>query len=489
MGKEWDGGDISFNPEMWAMLAEHLYDGAFGMAFASSRGWHRLACAIEDAGLIIHPSIFGWAFGSGFPKATRIDTQIDKAAQATRAVVGKSNSGMVRVNRRNAELGYRASDYAEAHTQNVTAPATELAATWAGHRYGLQALKPALEPIIVFQKPYSGKPVDCITRTGAGALNIDGTRIAGANGDGHWTHAREIGNGIVYQRGGNTGEEFGNVNPASGRWAANLILSHHPDCVRVGTRKVKGSPTSKSFHDSYAGESITGFIRGVSHPGNQHADADGNETIESWECVDGCAVKQMGEQSGELTSGLLKAGTRRNSRSVDYGKMPDVAALRDFGNDTGTAARFFFNSDWSYEVAEQLANADPVRYQAKASRSERDAGLERFQEIKTTRYKEQGQGHLPKQTPRKAVSQHNPHPTVKPIRLTEYLARLLLPPSAYAPRRILVPFAGVGSEMIGAALAGWDVVVGVEQDVEYCEIAEARLKYWIGQNTQPTLGL
>ena len=85
MGKAWDGGDIAFRSETWAALAEHLLPGAFGMAFASARGWHRLACAIEDAGLRIHPSIFLWAFGSGFPKATRIDTQIDKVAGGTAA--------------------------------------------------------------------------------------------------------------------------------------------------------------------------------------------------------------------------------------------------------------------------------------------------------------------------------------------------------------------------------------------------------------------
>ena len=80
MGQEWDGGDIAFNPETWALLGEHLYDGAFGMAFAASRNWHRLAIAIEDAGFIIHPTIFLWANGQGFPKATNIDKQIDKKA-------------------------------------------------------------------------------------------------------------------------------------------------------------------------------------------------------------------------------------------------------------------------------------------------------------------------------------------------------------------------------------------------------------------------
>jgi hypothetical protein len=86
---------------------------------------------------------------------------------------------------------------------------------------------------------------------------------------------------------------------------------------------------------------------------------------------------------------------------------------------------------------------------------------------------------------RKQVKTNNPrtpprntHPCCKPITLTQYLATLLLPPDAYAPRRILVPFAGSGSEAIGAMLAGWDEIVGVEMIGEYVSIARARLRWW-----------
>jgi hypothetical protein len=95
-------------------------------------------------------------YGSGFPKATRIDTQVDKEAGAEREVVetvlsrmpsaqanGWGNNGTDTF--RDARRGTVAMD--------VTAPATDLAKTWQHHRYGLQALKPALEPIIVFQRP------------------------------------------------------------------------------------------------------------------------------------------------------------------------------------------------------------------------------------------------------------------------------------------------------------------------------------------------
>jgi hypothetical protein len=72
----------------------------------------------------------------------------------------------------------------------------------------------------------------------------------------------------------------------------------------------------------------------------------------------------------------------------------------------------------------------------------------------------------------------NPHPTIKPLALTRYLATLLLPPAEYAPRRLFVPFAGVASECIGAMQAGWEQVTGVELTAEYIPIAEARVKHW-----------
>tara|TARA_R110002153_G_scaffold45587_3_gene128576 strand:+ start:170 stop:1360 length:1191 start_codon:yes stop_codon:yes gene_type:complete len=69
------------------------------------------------------------------------------------------------------------------------------------------------------------------------------------------------------------------------------------------------------------------------------------------------------------------------------------------------------------------------------------------------------------------------HPTLKPLSLTEYLAGMLLPPphADGTPRRILVPFSGAGSEMIGCLRAGWDEVVGIEMDPQYVADAEERI--------------
>jgi site-specific DNA-methyltransferase (adenine-specific) len=67
----------------------------------------------------------------------------------------------------------------------------------------------------------------------------------------------------------------------------------------------------------------------------------------------------------------------------------------------------------------------------------------------------------------------NKHPTVKPLRLCQYLATLILPPAGF--RKLLVPYSGSGSDMVGALQAGWDYVIGIEREAEYVEIAERRL--------------
>jgi site-specific DNA-methyltransferase (adenine-specific) len=142
--------------------------------------------------------------------------------------------------------------------------------------------------------------------------------------------------------------------------------------------------------------------------------------------------------------------------------------------DSGGASRYFFR------VAEQLDAADPVRYCAKASRAERDAGLEGMP-VKMVHRAGHGNNEPDPKTQAFITRCRNVHPTVKPLALTRYLATLLLPPPEYAPRRILVPFAGVASECIGAMQAGWEGVVGIEREADYCEIGRKRLDYYAGR--------
>lgn len=145
------------------------------------------------------------------------------------------------------------------------------------------------------------------------------------------------------------------------------------------------------------------------------------------------------------------------------------------------ANQFFYKSDWSMEQAEKLAGIDPFFYCAKPKKTEKEAG------IITAARKYNGKSMmLTNKNPVSGYKHNEPlvknfHPTIKPLKLTKYLASLLLPPAEYGPRRILNPFSGSGSEMIGAMLAGWERVTGIERDQPYAELALQRIEYWKGQ--------
>jgi hypothetical protein len=280
-----------------------------------------------------------------------------------------------------------------------TDPKSELSASWVGHRYGLQALKPSVEPIIVFQKPYEGKPLDNIVETGAGTLNIDAARIPLAMGDEYNINTFDDG-----------AKPFGNG------------AGH-----KYTSRKVENLHRNPSHHQSW-----------------KQTSPDGSGSMDdAW-------------KNGRWPANLL---------------LDDVSAQRlDAQADT---SRFF------YTVSSQIDEADPLYYCAKVSPKERNAGLD---EMPVTLGGSLDGGNDTRNGKNKPQlhATRNPHPTMKPIALVKYLATLLLPPEEYAPRRILVPFSGVGSEMIGAMQAGWEQICGIEFDTEngYVDIAHKRMEYW-----------
>jgi site-specific DNA-methyltransferase (adenine-specific) len=77
MSKGWDNAGVSFKKETWQKCYEVLKPGGYLLAFGGSRTFHRIACAIEDAGFEIRDTIM-WLYGSGFPKSMNIGLAIDK---------------------------------------------------------------------------------------------------------------------------------------------------------------------------------------------------------------------------------------------------------------------------------------------------------------------------------------------------------------------------------------------------------------------------
>ena len=164
--------------EEWASEALRVAKpGAHLLAFGGTRTYHRLACAIEDAGWEIRDCVM-WVYGSGFPKSMEVGKAIDKAAGAEREVVGVDPLRYARLkNQINGSVSSGGWELA-ARDVNITAPATDAARTWEG--WGT-ALKPAYEPIIVARKPLCGTVAENVVKHGTGAINIDACRVHGGD--------------------------------------------------------------------------------------------------------------------------------------------------------------------------------------------------------------------------------------------------------------------------------------------------------------------
>ena len=96
MGKSWDASGIAFCPQTWATVMRVLKPGGHMVAFGAPKNYHRLACAIEDAGFELRDSLM-WVFGTGFPKSLDVSKAIDKAAGAEREIVGVGKIGRAHV--------------------------------------------------------------------------------------------------------------------------------------------------------------------------------------------------------------------------------------------------------------------------------------------------------------------------------------------------------------------------------------------------------
>lgn len=216
MGKTWDSSGIAYDAAMWAECLRVLKPGGHLLAFGGTRTYHRMTVAIEDAGFEIRDSIH-WIYGSGFPKSLDVSKAIDKAAGATREVIGRGTSGIAKgSDDRNFEHGKRARTYDAATEFDITAPATPEAAAWSG--WGT-ALKPAHEPIVVARKPLVGTVAANVLAHGTGGLNIDGCRV----GDGEDRTGGGV-QGAMPQPMSWGGEPTGRERPTGGRWPANVVL-------------------------------------------------------------------------------------------------------------------------------------------------------------------------------------------------------------------------------------------------------------------------
>lgn len=215
MGKSWDSTGIAYSVRMWDEALRVLKPGGHLLAFSGSRTYHRMACAIEDAGFEIRDQIM-WVYGSGFPKSMDVSKAIDKQAGVERQVVGQTMHARKGVAQAEERTTVAAGAYGEARIGDVTVATTDKAKQWEG--WGT-ALKPAHEPIVMARKPLIGTVATNVIIHGTGALNIDGSRIGDGTGEFKTVEYPDI-------RGNNFNNASGSVSYTvqdQGRWPANFV--------------------------------------------------------------------------------------------------------------------------------------------------------------------------------------------------------------------------------------------------------------------------
>ena len=503
MGKEWDA--FVPQPIFWKEVFRVLKHGGHVLAFYGTRTYDWGVMAMRFAGFEVRDTIY-WHYGSGFPKSHNISKAIDKMGgesldwfidyildvakdrniskkeltmlfpskngNPTGWLWNKQNNQSITTEQFNTIKNFLQlpfSDINEAKGEivgrgkagltkgnianfsgdvefDIIAPESENAKQWDG--WG-SALKPASEPIVMARKPLEkGLSIaENVLKWGTGGINIDRCRvIIDSNDPNHReTKPSKSADTSMFNIGGiNYGQND------KGRFPANLIMTHHPDCECNGLKKVKGVSSRTER------ENRSPFESGNSNlvKSNLISDENGEETIEHWECHPDCPIKIMDEQSGESRSG-------KNIEEKGHGGIWNKSSGLPVGNqygDTGGSSRFF--------------------YCAKASKSERNKGLEGFEE-KVSKKMDGGKFDSASTEATNRVSS-NFHPTVKPIKLMQYLVRLVTPPNGV----VLDPFCGSGTTGIACKLEGFEFV-GIEQDQEYTKIAEARIENYQEEPLEP----
>jgi len=368
---------------------------------------------MEETGFIVHPMI-GYIFGSGFPKASDVGKMVDKMAGAERKVIGKYKApdGNDR-NSKSNNSGYCYQKDGRDFEKDLTMPATDKAKQWDGYKYGLQALKPAIEPIGVFQKPWDGSQLENILENGTGAYNVDGSRVIG-----DWKRSTHT---IGDIRGGNYKTYKGNIDLGKGqecneggRFPANLI-------------------------------------------------------------IDKKSVKLMDKQSGELKSGDLLEHHNRSGRGLqgtDTFKMRDRTGEKEFKGDRGKASRFFQHCNYSKEDFDSFFYTSKPSNQ---ERNVGCDGMEKKIKIFNGRSNKSSQDMKDIEKRFTTTPKENNHPTLKPMSIMLYLLKMFVSP--IEKFKVIDPFMGSGTTGMASVIFDNVEFYGIEKEKEYFKIAEARIRW------------
>lgn len=274
MGRSWD----SFvpGPSVWAECLRVLRPGGHLVAFGGTRTYDLMVLAVRLAGFEVRDCLM-WMTGKGFPKSLNVSHAVDRALGAEPEVIGQRTDGRYGGGfteaAKKAIGGVAAADREDGggfrgEVGRITRAATPEGADWEG--WGT-ALKPAVEPIVLARKPFTGTVAGNVLEHGTGALNIDGCRIPMSSEDaaqinsmtGFGREGYEAGPGVSLEGSVNADWDKGREDAAahpSGRWPANVLLDEDAAVVLDGDVGDLGRSTGGRIgkHDSAAAPTYNG---------------------------------------------------------------------------------------------------------------------------------------------------------------------------------------------------------------------------------------
>lgn len=473
MGKQWDRKGIAFKVETWKECLRVLKAGGYLLSFGGTRTYHRMVCGIEDAGFEIRDTIM-WLYGSGFPKSLNIGKQIDKMGIQNEKYVELSKELCDYMIKAREKLKLSRKDIAE-YFPSKTGGITGCVWNWEN---GLNI--PTLEQWIKLKDIYKladdnfteliekkiknrieaerevigNKESACFNSCEKDRHTIGASKNVNVNitlpsteqakkWEGWGTALKPACEPIVVAR-----------KPLSEKNVALNVLKHGTGGINIDESRIVTddnlsggtyAKNGKKREQIWGEKAVNSFRRDKKLEYKQPQGRFPANII-----LDEEAGKMLDEQSGVSKS----CDTKRNRNTLGSFGMPNDSTPEY--SDKGGASRFF--------------------YCAKASKSERNMGCEELLKQKTdyettTRTNKETADKFGCE--RKSIQQ-NIHPTVKPIKLMEYLIKLITRKDAI----VLDPFIGSGTTAI-ACLNLNRKFIGIEQSKKYIKIANARIKPFI----------
>jgi DNA modification methylase len=449
MGKAWDSSGIAYDVTMWSETLRVLKPGGHLLAFGGSRTYHRMACAIEDAGFEIRDQIM-WLYGSGFPKSLDVSKAIDKQRKGNDRL--REFANMIRKKRE--LLGISKSDADTAICGGTT-------------MYSFFEGRPNKPLYFPNQEHYSKMKALLRIDDEWDGFVIETNEAARQFLGKHQAPAKSIYSQckVELSQDVNITAPFTDAAKQWGGWGTALKPAHEPICV--ARKPIKGTVAANvqkyrtgainidacrlqgdggevrdgelSQDRRYTTTGSTNFAlkpgpRGGAPEGRWPANVihDGSEEV----------VSQFPDAPGQLCPSDDGQRTQQNV----FGKFSANGYGWEPRGDKGSAARFF--------------------YCAKANREERNSGCYDADE-KPLLWSAgtKNPGSFQSEGTNRAA--RNNHPTVKPIDLMRYLCRLVTPPGG----TVLDGFMGSGTTGIAALLEAFNFI-GIEINPAYAAIAE-----------------